>query len=180
MKLCQPRQKKTGCRKELTGRKDALHNLGQTIITSKEGHLESTSSIRGVYPPLFHFGPSTRKRNRRAEVNERHILYRESSPCPPKRTEDVNKKQKQSGKTSLIPTSPAKEGQVLMTCRAKTSLMEDKNSPCSSREAMADVERPVWSRQIQPRRSSPYDLRSRHQSSGRQEQSSMSRIQPYK
>ncbi|GFY74277.1 hypothetical protein TNIN_475231 [Trichonephila inaurata madagascariensis] len=37
-------------------------------------------------PSCIPSGASTRKKTRRAEVNETHVLSRESSPCPPRRT----------------------------------------------------------------------------------------------
>ncbi|GFV19962.1 uncharacterized protein TNCV_2221301 [Trichonephila clavipes] len=51
---------------------------------------------------------------------------------------------------------------------------------CSSRGAVAAEERPVRSRQVQPEKSSPYDLRNRHTFSGKQEQSRIYKVQSYK
>ncbi|GFU74467.1 hypothetical protein TNCV_1521191 [Trichonephila clavipes] len=52
-KMGEPWHKKKGRWKELSGRKDVLPHSGRTIITSREGHLETTNSTRGEYPPLF-------------------------------------------------------------------------------------------------------------------------------
>ncbi|GFY29837.1 hypothetical protein TNCV_4071501 [Trichonephila clavipes] len=139
--------------------RDNRENAGRIIFRQKTSYpVSEVEKPPGNYkfnkrrvPSSIHSGPSTRKRTRRAEVNGRHVLSREPSPCLP-RTAEVNKGQTQSRKSN----------------------------PCSSRGAVATKRRPVRSRRVQPEKSSPYGLRSRHQFSGRQEQSRMSRVHPYK
>ncbi|GFY39026.1 hypothetical protein TNIN_455591 [Trichonephila inaurata madagascariensis] len=52
--------------------------------------------------------------------------------------------------------------------------------PFSPRGTIAAEERTVRSRRVQPEKSSPYHLHSRLKFSGRQEQSRICRVQPYK
>ncbi|GFX42435.1 hypothetical protein TNCV_1519991 [Trichonephila clavipes] len=157
MKLCQFRQEKKGCRKELTGRKVALPHRGRTTFTSREDHLETTSSIRGVYPPLFILVHQQGRGSEEQKSMKDMFLYRESSPCPPKK----KKKKRCQQKTGTVrkeqsgPDESSQGDQALMTYRADISPVEGRSNPgCPESNPTSDgareqsTRRPILNREI--------------------------------
>ncbi|GFW40149.1 hypothetical protein TNCV_5118321 [Trichonephila clavipes] len=143
---------------------------------------------RRVPLSLIPSGLTTRKRTRREDANERHVLSRELLSAKKSNRNQRKTIAVQNVLATFVTRSRSSREKISRSRRiqpGKSSPYELRNrrqfngrqeqprkiSPCSSRRAVATEERPVRSRRIQPGRPSPYELRNQRQFNGRQEQS---------